>query len=240
MLLPLLAATALASAAPAPQTSDDGLTAALRGKDQALLDAIATGDRPIWDRILTPDAVYVDENGAVFDRTAYLESLVPLPKGVSGQLTIIDYSLRRFGDTALVVHRDDERETFHGVQLHAEYLMSETWLRLGGEWRLAMVHAYVVAEDPPAVSLPPWLLDSYVGSYRAGDDLVFVIQRQGDHLVAGRAGRAMQPLLAEAADLLFTPGQPRVKRLFQRDPGGRVTGFIDRREGEDIIWTKTP
>jgi hypothetical protein len=240
MLLTLLASAVLASAAPTAPGPYDALTAALRAKDQALLDAIASGERPIWDRTLTPDAVYVDENGVIMDRAAYLESLTPLPKGVSGQLTIVDYSLRRFGDTALVIHRDDEREDFHGVKLHADYLMTETWLRMGGEWRLAMVHAYAVAVDPPAVSLPPSMLDSYVGSYRAGDDLVFVIRREGDHLAAGRAGRAMQPLLAEAADVLFTPGQPRIKRLFQRDPGGRVTGFIDRREGEDIVWTKAP
>jgi hypothetical protein len=239
MPLSLLIAAILAGASPAAQ-NPDALAAALRTKDQALLDAIATGHKDIWERTLTPDAVYIDENGAVMDRGAYLASLVPLPRGASGHLTIVDYRLHRFGDTALVVHWDDEREDYHGVPLHADYLMSETWLRMDNDWRLAMVHAYVVAVDPPSVPLPPGTLESYAGNYKAGEDLTYSIQRQGDHLVAGRTGGAMRPLLAEAPDLLFTPGQPRLKRLFQRDAGGRVVGFIDRREGEDIVWRKAP
>jgi hypothetical protein len=65
-----------------------------------------------------------------------------------------------------------------------------------------------------------------------------VIKREGDHLVSGREGRAMQVLSAEAPDLMFTPGQPREKKLFRRDGVGTVTSFIDRREGEDIVWTR--
>jgi hypothetical protein len=232
MIAAILLAAALDAGAP------EALAAQLRARDQALLDAIAPGDRALWDRELAPDAAYVDENGEVMDRAAYLKSLTPLPAGASGTITITDYSLRRFGDVALVIHKDDEREDFHGIALHARYLMSETWLRRGGQWRLAMVHAYVVAEDPPAIAVPAATRDGYVGRYRAGKDLVYVIQREGDHLVGGREGGVMRPLMAEAPDLLFTPGQPRVKRLFRRDASGRVTGFIDRREGEDIDWVR--
>ena len=44
--------------------------------------------------------------------------------------------------------------------------------------------------------------------------------------------------LVESADVLFIAGQPRVRRIFRRDGAGRVTGFIDRREGEDIDWKR--
>ena len=239
MLLSVVISALLASALPSPQNPGD-LSETLRGKDQALLDAIAAGGQAIWDRTLTPDAVYIDENGDVMDRATYLKSLVPLPAGASGHITIVDYKVHRFGDTALVVHRDDERELFHGVPLHADYLMSETWLLRDADWRLAMVHAYVVAVDPPSVALSPAELASYVGTYKAGEDLTYVIERRGDQLVAGHSGGSRRPLLAEAPDLLFTPGQPRQKRLFQRNADGQVTGFIDRREGEDIVWRKAP
>ncbi|THD63459.1 DUF4440 domain-containing protein [Phenylobacterium sp.] len=230
---------ALVAAGSAPPLPNDALAVALRAKDQALLDAIAPGERGIWEKTLAPRAVYIDENGAVMGRTAYLKSLEPLPPGASGHLTIVNYRLTRVGDTALVIHRDDEREDFHGLQLHADYLMSETWQRMKGVWRLAMVHVYVVAVDPPAIQLPDAALEAYVGTYAAGNDLTYVIRREGDHLLAGRPGGPMNSLLAEAPDVLFTQGQPRVRRLFQRDADGRVTGFIDRREGEDIVWRKT-
>ncbi len=212
--------------------------AELKAKDQALLDAIAPGQHDVWERLLTKDAVYIDENGMELDRTAYLKSLVPLPPGVTGHLTIIDYSVRHSGDVALVIHRDDEREEYHGLPLRAGYLTSETWLRIGQEWRLAMVHAQIVAVEPPSVVLSAAVLDGYVGTYQAGADLTYIIRRQGNHLLAGRVGGQLKPMLAEAPDLLFTPGQPRNKNLFSRDEHGQVTGFVDRREGEDIVWRK--
>jgi len=36
-----------------------------------------------------------------------------------------------------VIHRDDEREDYHGIPLRAEYLMTETWIKERGQkWRL--------------------------------------------------------------------------------------------------------
>jgi hypothetical protein len=40
----------------------------------------------------------------------------------------------------------------------------------------------------------------------------------------------------EVRDVLFIPGQPRVRKIFQRDKEGKITGFVDRREGEDLVW----
>lgn len=230
----LLIATLVAAALP-----DARLAQLLRAKDQALLDAIAPGDRRTWNRALAPNAIYIDENGTVMSRATFLRSLDPLPNGVSGHISIADYELHRSGNVALVVHRDDEREIYHGIELRAKYIMSETWLVRGNEWRLAMVHAYVVTVDPPAIPLTPAMLEAYVGTYTAGTDLAFVIERRGDGLVAGRPGGAMKPLLPEAPDLLFTPGQPRIKRVFHRNAVGQVIGFSDQREGEEIKWRKS-
>ena len=232
MILALAAALALHAAPP------HALTVQFRARDQALLDAIAPGDRAVWAKALWPDATYVDENGAIMNRAQFLEGLVPLSKGASGHISIVDYRLRLAGDTALVIHRDDERENYHGILLRAEYLMTETWLRRGGEWRLALVHAYVVAKDPPALAVAPAKLDEYTGTYRAAPDLTFAIRRQGDRLIGTSQSGRSSDLLVETPDVLFIAGQPRVRRIFQRDDAGRVTGFIDRREGEDIDWKR--
>ena len=216
------------------------LSRTLRARDQRLLDAIAPGDRKVWEEALTQDAVYVDENGEVMTRADFLNSLQPLPAKVSGSLKIVSYQLRLNGDTALVIHKDDEHENYHGHPLEANYLMTETWVRRNDDWKLAMVHAYVVATDPPAIAVSPAKLDEYAGRYSAGPDLDWTIRRAGDHLMAGREGARPQPLLVESADVMFVRGQPRERRIFQRDAAGRVRGFIERREGEDIPWTKVP
>jgi ketosteroid isomerase-like protein len=233
----LATATAVAAAASSPPADD---AATLRALDQALLDAIAPGDRAAWERALAPDAVYVDEDGHVLDRAAFLAAIEPLPAGLSGQISISDYRVRLHGDTALVVQALDEREDYHGLPLRAGYLVTETWLRQEGRWRLALVHADVVRPDPPALVLPAAALDDYVGRYAGPGGMVYEIRREGAGLVGGKAGGTARPLLAEMPDLFFVAGQPRSRKLFQRDAGHAVTGFVDRREGEDIAWTRLP
>jgi ketosteroid isomerase-like protein len=230
MLFALLALAAVTAQPPASASR-------LRALDQALLDAIAPGDKAPWDAALTPDAVYVDENGRILSRAEFLKALVPLPPGASGHIAITDYEADIDGDTALVRHRDDERELYHGQPLHARYLMTETWLRRAGAWKLAMVHAYVVAVDPPAMILPATALDAFVGDY-ALSDLTYTVRRQGDHLAGAQSGGAFQPLLAETPDVFFQPGHPRTRMIFQRDAEGAVARLIDRREGEDLVFLR--
>ena len=64
------------------------------------------------------------------------------------------------------------------------------------------------------------------------------IRRDGDHLLAERTGRTPQVLLPESGDVFFTPGRPRTRRIFTRAADGQVSGFADRREGIDLLWTR--
>jgi hypothetical protein len=228
------------AAAHAASTCVPPTVAALRARDQALLDAIAPGDKGLWDRTLAPGAVYVDENGTIMTRKAFLDDLRPLGANTSGHIAITDYQLRLAGGAALVIHKDDEREDFHGINLRAGYLMTETWLCQGGAWKLAMIHAYVTPADPPPIAVAEADLDPYAGRYAAAPDLLWEIRRTGDHLTGQRPDGPPNLLQFEARDVAFIPGRPRERRLFQRDAAGRITGFIDRREGEDILWKRRP
>lgn len=214
-------------------------TALLRDKDQALLDAIAPGDSKIWDAALSPDAIYVDENGQIIPRAEFLKQLTPLGPGASGSIKIKSYSATAHGDVATVIHTDDEQESFHGQQLHAEYLTTETWQKIGSDWKLQMVHTYAVLHDPPRIPLAAAELDLYAGKYSAGD-LVYSIRRNGDDLVGERSGRTPTILQCEVRDVFFIAGQPRTRKIFQRDSAGKITGFVDRREGVDLTWTRVP
>ena len=222
-----------------PNTPDQ-VTGLLRAKDQMLLDALAPGHRKVWDQALAADAVIVDEAGTVIDRSDYLKQIEPLPPGASGSLHISSYSAHVSGDLATVVHTDDEEENYHGQTLSARYLTTETWQREAGEWKLHLVHVYAVLKDPPAISLPHEELQQYVGRYQAAADLVYLIQWDGKQLVGGRQGGAMKPLEVEVRDVLFIPGQPRIRKIFQRDATGSITGFVDRRESWDLVWRREP
>lgn len=123
MIAVLLAAAFLwLHAAPAT----DPTVALLRVKDQLLLDAIAPGNRQVWEQALAPDAIYVDEDGMIMNRAEFLKQLEPLPAGAGGTLQIASYTANIDGDLATVVHTDDEVENYHGQILHSWYLTTET------------------------------------------------------------------------------------------------------------------
>ncbi len=234
MFLAALLAVALQTSNSTPEQ----VTAALRAKDQALLDAIAPGDKKVWQQALATDAVYVDENGVILDRARFLEQLSPLPAGVTGNLAIASYQAHIAGDLATVIHLDDEQETYHGQKLSSQYLTTETWRRDGDDWKLYLVHTYAVPKDPPAITLSEKELMQYAGKYSAAPGLTYVIRWDGQRLVGGRKESSMKPLNVEVRDVLFIPGEPRIRKIFQRDAKGRITGFVDRRESWDLVWKK--
>jgi uncharacterized protein DUF4440 len=231
-MVPLTLLCLLATATPTDVVST------LRARDQRLLDAIAPGDRAVWDETLSADAVVVDEDWVVHSRQEFLTELVPLPKGATGRIVIKEYRATVSDDVALVVHRDDEREDFFGNEVDAEYLMTETWVRRDGDWKLALLHVAAVSRDPPERRMAPRDLDAYVGDYGSGTSLRYFIRRNGDRLEGGRTEKSLAPLAVEVRDVLFVPGKPRSRKIFERDERGRVTGFVDRREGRDVRWKR--
>ena len=56
--------------------------------------------------------------------------------------------------------------------------------------------------------------------------------------MGGRTGKPAAEWKAETRDVFFIKGDPRIRKIFQYDDRGRVTGFIERRESWDIVWEK--
>ncbi len=213
--------------------TDAELATLLRAKDQALLTAVHRGGRAVWERLTTPDFLYVEE-GSVTGREEFLKELEP---DFSEPLQIREYRVHRSGDTAIVVHRDDVPLTAEDLRRGGQYLMTEAWQRIGGEWRLRVVHIDAVRTDPPEVALTAAQADEMVGAYRHGEE-TYRIRRDGRRLVGVREGQAETELKAETRDVLFVAGNTRTRRVFQRDTAGKVTGFVRRDENTDVLWRR--
>ena len=67
--------------------------------------------------------------------------------------------------------------------------MTETWIKEGADWRLALV-ACVCRGQRSAChqNIRANAFAEYEGRYRAAPDLYYVIRREGDHLVGERQG----------------------------------------------------
>ncbi len=210
--------------------------AVLRRQTQELLDAVGAGNKAIWDRYLDPRVRFVSEAGEVETKETLLAQIEPLPAGIDGRLVAGPIAIQRFGDTAIIVETDDEALRYFGQAIAARYFALSVWHLADGRWRLIGRQVHAALQDPPEITLPD--LAPYAGTYQLAANIAYTIRVEGDHLVGQRPGRPAVVLAAEAPDVFFVRGQPRTRKVFLRDARGVITGFADRREARDIVWTR--
>ncbi len=224
----------------AEQHAADDVTAVLQRQTQQLMDAIAVGDRDPWTQYIDDGMVYSAEDGTTKSKSELLADLRPLPKEIWGRIQVTRFRTIRHGDVAIANYVAEEDEGYFGQVIHARYLTTDTWTRTPAGWRLIASQVLALRDDPPAIDLADQRLDQYVGTYALTDSVTYTIRRDGHELIGVRSGRAPETLKAELLDCLFVPGQPRLRKIFQRNAEGRITGFVERRETWDIAWHRRP
>lgn len=230
------ALTLLASAVSAtPQAKTE---AELLTKTQALVDAVAPGNKAPWNEDLDQRFIQMDENGTVRSKQELLREIEPLPAGLVGHIKVENFRVRQIGALAVAAYELQESLDYRGQPLHTRFRSLDTWLRTKQGWRLMAQHTAAVLKDPPAIKLSQDELCAYSGTYQLTPEIQTSIKCVADGLEAERAGRPSVTYRPEVRDLFFAPGQPRSRRIFQRGPDGSVVSFVDRREGEDIRWVR--
>jgi hypothetical protein len=222
----------------AQAAAPSGAETELRKIAQEMLDAIAPGNADVWRRHLHERVVLVDENGTVRTKSAMLAELSPLPPGLVGRIAIDTFKIETHGDVAVLAYEAQEHLDYHGQLLQGRYRINDTWLKTGQGWQLLAEQVAAVQKDPPSVKLTQTQLCEYNGAYAMTADITTRLKCTPDGFTAERSGRPSTAYLAEVPDMFFVAGQPRTRRIFVRDAQGKVIGFVDRREGEDVRWTR--
>ncbi|HZP66906.1 MAG TPA: DUF4440 domain-containing protein [Rudaea sp.] len=215
--------------------ANEDVAALIQRQSQAFSDASASGDAAALARYLDDRVVFMNEGGDIATKKDIVESAKPPAAGVSMKLEQRDFHVELHGTVAVTSFTDVLHQEVAGQKLTAKFLSTEVWLREGEAWRMISSQTMAVPDDPPTVSLPEATLEEYVGTYSAGPGFTFRIARAGDGLTGSMNGGAPFKLEAELRDVLVTPGQPRVRRVFARNAAGKITGFVSRREGHDLV-----
>jgi len=232
-ILPLPIAMFLLLAACVPARED--VPALIRRQSQEFSDASASGNARVLAKYLDERVLFMNEGGDMPSARDIIDGAQPPPAGTSNHLVQEDFRIELHGGVAVTSFTDVSTVQFHGQTLHAKYLSTEVWLRGPGGWKMISSQTMAAQDDPPAVKLPRETLEEYVGVYAAGSDYTYRIECDDGELTGTAQGGKPSPLKAELRDVLFTPGQPRTRKIFQRDDTGRVIGFISRREGHDVV-----
>ncbi|MHA6204775.1 DUF4440 domain-containing protein [Dyella soli] len=227
---------AVVAACTAHATED--VVAKIRRQSQEFSDASASGDTATLARYLDDRVVFINEGGDIATRQDIITPGPAGPKAVSNRLVQSDFHIELHGKVAVTSFTDNATVQLGDQAMRPRFRSTEVWLDEGDAWRMISSQTVALSDDPPSVVLAPEALDEYVGTYRAAPGFTVTIARQGNQLVSATNGAAPTPLLAEARDVLFTPGQARARRIFERDGHGKVTGFSSRREGHGFEFRK--
>ncbi len=227
MLMTVLAVTCAARAA---ETD----IAAITRLSQAFSDASASGNAKALDDLLDANVVFMGEDGTLSSKHDIVAGASPPPKGVSNTLVQSDFHVALHGKVAVTSFTDHASFETYGQTAHDSFRSTEVWLKEHGSWKMISSQTVEVPVEPPQVRLPAGELDQYVGAYQLAAGHAMRIERQADGLVIiGRDNKPL-PLLAEARDVMFKKGLPRVRFVFDRDAKGRITGLDVRRAGHDL------
>ncbi len=225
---------------PAPPGKADATTETLRAISQELMDAVAPGNKAVWERYLSDDCLYVDENGKVLTKSELLADLGPLPAGYSGRIKVTDPQVRTAGDTAVITHRDMEYLELYGQKMLTQFQTTSTFIRRNGQWQMIFSHVAVLPSELTPVSVDPGIYDRYTGEYELAPDIVYTVTREGDKLMGQRSGRPKEELFPSNETTFFRKGNPRGVKIFETDGKGNVIRLIDRRDNNDLIWKRKP
>jgi ketosteroid isomerase-like protein len=213
----------------------------ITGQMQELSDAIATGDVAVWDKYLDPSVIYAEEDDTFKGKADALKEITPLPNGLSGTIRIALLSYHEEEGVAIALFRQIETEHYFGQTIYANYLTSTTWKKRADGWKLLAAQVLAEKADPPSVTLTSNQLSEYVGTYTLlRSRATYTLAVSNGMLIATRNGRTPTVWNAEACDVFFVKGEPRIRNIFQRDQAGQVNGFVERREMWDIVWVKEP
>ena len=218
----------------------EDVAATLHRQTQEMVDAISTGGASVWERYLEEKVLYTTEDGTVLTKSQLVKQTRPLPEGVSGTIRLIDFKVAVHGPVAVASYVNDEHETYHGHELHCQVPVDRHLV--ADPRRLASDRGSNPgpAHGPAALPLDARQMEEYSGRYALTPAITYEIRRKAGGLEGQQTGHEAEPLRAEAPDVLFVPGKPRYRMIFRRGPGGRITGYAERREAWDLDWTRLP
>jgi hypothetical protein len=205
--------------------------------EQALMDAIAAGDKGVWDRAMDPACAVTTEEGEVITKRQFLDELRPLPEGLAGGIAIKDLSVQEFPGFALVRYLADEWESVFGQRLSVQYRVTNTYRQDGSVWKMVASHLSVVTRDPPAqvVSKASW--PGLVGRYRLlPDGWTFTVELRDGELYAGRDPQKLRRLVPLTSDAFVVSGSLGEWVFVIED--NKAARILNLRKHAVLTWTR--
>jgi hypothetical protein len=205
--------------------------------EQSLMDAVASGDKAVWDRILDPSCILTSEEGAGDGQRAVSGGPTAASERLTGGIAVKKLAVQEFPSFAVVRFVADEWERVFGQRLTTKYRVTDTFRRDGDEWKMVASHVAVVTQDPPAQSVSKAAWPALVGTYQLmPDGWTFTVELRDGALYGGRDPKKLRPFIPLTPDAFVLSGSLG-EWMFVLENGAakRIVSF---RKFEPLIWTR--
>jgi ketosteroid isomerase-like protein len=211
------------AAAPAPS---DGARVEQLVRER--LAASARSDKATWRKHIADDCLWVGPGLAV-GTTADAESE---QIGTSEVRTFKDFQTRRFGEVTIATYLLIARGEQDGVATLRRWRKSDTYRRVGKDWKMIQAVEIVIPVRQIA-KIDPAVLNDYAGLYRLKPGVELKVWRDGDRLMMQATGQTAGETLPAGNDVFFDDGEPGEYR-FVRDAARKVIAVIYSNEGVEL------
>jgi hypothetical protein len=198
--------------------------------------ARARFDRNAYSAMIDPSVVFA-EPGEVQTATQILAEVHPT---VGYKMVVENESpkVTSFGQTAVAVYRQSEKEIYGEQSLTSRVIVVDTYLKKDGNWLLI---AHVEVPEPvkrQSIKMNPAVFSQYAGQYEYGPGFVDTISVVGGKLMAQETGddkpSELQPLNETN---FFVDGDDGLV-IFEKDASGKVSRYVYRTKGQELIAKK--
>jgi hypothetical protein len=214
------------------------LVATFQTLEQSLMNAVGSGDKAAWSRVMDDACVVTDEEGGVSTKADFLNALKPLPLGLTRGIAVRELTVQAFPTFAVVRFLADEWEQVFGQRLATKYRTTDTFRLAGTTWKMVASHTAVVTIDPPAQTVDGSGWPGLVGTYRLPPDgWTFHVELRAGVLLGGRDPAALKPFVP-LTPVAFVLHDTLGEWVFVVGKSGEADSIVELRKCEPLVWRR--
>ena len=101
------------------------------------------GDTAFYQKVMADDCTEGDSDGIWYTKAEALKLMADTKNNKTNKETLSDLKVRVYGDTAVATYKDTYDSLFKGEHRARTIIATDTFVRMGGEWKLVASHSSV-------------------------------------------------------------------------------------------------
>lgn len=131
------------AAARAQTGTKSDVVAAITKLENDSVKADLAGDTAFYEKVMADDWTGGDSDGSWYTKAEAIKLMADTKNNKTNTEKLSDLKVRVYGDTAVATYKDTYDAMFKGEHRARTTISTDTFVKMGGEWKLAASHSCV-------------------------------------------------------------------------------------------------